>query len=229
MASDPYADLLNTTGMAGMFNPNPYLEFQGKIPEAGYSDWPTDASGNPIQQPPGMTLNNTPAAPPPAAATGTPQQWGYNNSMLNAMGRNLPSGQGSGGFGYQGGGGGLRLGDIVDLRAQNNAAYGMKQPFGGPVLQSNAQPSPAAAAPAAAANPSGLSRDQYLQLLANPGPVPMGGAQQVPGATPTGSPPPNVLQQFLANRGPQTGAGGYNTSGFFSTLKQLQGGAGGAP
>ena len=77
-----------------------------------------------------------------------------------------------------------------------------------------------------AANSSGLSRDQYLQLLANPGPVPMPGAQPMPGATPTGTPPPNVLQNFLANNQGKTGAGGYSNQGFFNTLKSLQGGQG---
>jgi hypothetical protein len=209
MASDPYADLLNTQGMYGMFNPNPYLEFQGQIPMAGYAGYPTDASGAPIQKPPGMSLNSSasaaPAAAPPAQdnsqmnqllgtlinnARGAPQQsWG-------SMGQFSGSGQGT---------------LVGDLTAQRNA------------LQAQPQAAPAAAPAAPAQSAAGLTRDQYLQLLANPGQVPMPGAQAVPGATPTGAPPPNVLQQFLANNQGKTGAGGYSNQGFFNTLKSLQG------
>jgi hypothetical protein len=64
--SNPYAD----------FDPsqwtNPYSNFQNSaIPfPATYAGWPTDASGNPIQPTPGMTLNSSPAQPAaPAAAT----------------------------------------------------------------------------------------------------------------------------------------------------------------
>ena len=41
---------------------------------SSYSGMPTDAMGNPIQPPPGMTINSSPAAPAPAAPAAPPQQ-----------------------------------------------------------------------------------------------------------------------------------------------------------
>ena len=49
MPNDPFADAMNTSGYAGLIGPNPYLEYTGQIPMAGYRGTPTDAQGNPIQ------------------------------------------------------------------------------------------------------------------------------------------------------------------------------------
>ena len=56
------ADVTNAEIMGGMFGPNPYTDFPGKVPQPGYVGTPTDAQGNPIQPPPGTTLNSVPAA-----------------------------------------------------------------------------------------------------------------------------------------------------------------------
>ena len=48
MPNDPFADAMNTSGYAGLIGPNPYLEYTGQIPMAGYRGAPTDAMGNPI-------------------------------------------------------------------------------------------------------------------------------------------------------------------------------------
>jgi hypothetical protein len=176
---------------------NPYTQFSGALPwPSSYAGYPTDAMGRPIQAPPGMTLNSQPVAAQPAATASNPQ-WSYNTRMLNAMGQALAGGHG----------GGLSASDIIDLRAQNNAAYGMKQPFGGPVLPPNAQPQATAAPQSSAVNPAGLSSQQYLSLLANPGnPVTPGAT--VPQAASSAQPNNNVLQQFLANWKPATSGPG---------------------
>ena len=81
----------------------------------------------------------------------------------------------------------------------------------------NAQPAAAPAAASAAMGPSGLTRPQYLSLLAHPGPLPTYGAgPPQAGQTPTGSPPPNVMQAYLATQA------GKNTP-FVNTLNKLQG------
>lgn len=65
----------------GSFDPsqwtNPYSQFYGKaLPwPSSYAGTPTNALGQPIQPPPGMTLNSTPAQPQqaaPAQASGPP-------------------------------------------------------------------------------------------------------------------------------------------------------------
>lgn len=110
------------------------------------------------------------------------------------------------------------------------------------IAQQRAQANQAAAAAAgrsqgagtsqasAAAPQTGLTRNQYLYLLANPGPPQQpGAAPPGPGQTPTGSPSqPSVIQSFLAAHpgGGSTGAGGYTNKPFFNTLQQLQGGVG---
>jgi hypothetical protein len=153
-----------------------------------------------------MTLNATPQAPQ------QPQgQWGYNNDMLNAMGRNLAMGQR----------GGMGAGDIVDMRAQNNALYGMQQPYGGPVLQSSgpnaAQGPGATGGPAAAPQGSGQPNNWQaaLSALANPGnPVTPGATvPQMTGSQPAGG----VNQAFLSQAGP-----GMNQN-FLSALAAIQG------
>jgi hypothetical protein len=92
MASDPLADMQNILGYQGLVGNNPYLAYQGQIPLAGYAlppgsptistpqgnvAVPTDAMGNPIQIPPGMTLNSPPPPPapaPPPTAPAAPAQ-----------------------------------------------------------------------------------------------------------------------------------------------------------
>jgi hypothetical protein len=186
--SNPYAD----------FDPsqwaNPYSNFQNSaIPfPASYSGWPTDAQGNPIQAPPGMTLNSSPAQPAPAAApaAAAPQQQG--RYVQTSAGGQLPSGEN----------------------------YGSATPTNVPA-QYQYIPAPQAApqpAPPPAANPAGLSSQQYLQLRANPGHVTTPGAT-VPIASGT-QPNNSVLQQFLANWNPaQSGPGSQFQQQFAKALK----------
>src|SRR6516162_2975829 len=124
MVDSPQQNMMPLMMLSGMYGPNIYSQFQGRIPMAGYVGAPTAAMGNPIQQQPGTTLNSVPAAAAP-----NPSQWGYNNDVLTAMARNI----------VPGGDNGPRIGDIVDLRAKNNAMYGMK-PTAGPYGMNAATP-----------------------------------------------------------------------------------------
>jgi len=248
---DPLADIMNIQGYQGLVGQNPYLEYQGQIPMAGYYGTPTNAQGQAIPsflaaqaqsqaaqaaQPTGTTLNSTPPA----------TQDYVMNPATGMMGPNPAAFQGS----YAGG---------VDpstglTRMQANAATnryynpqpvsmvgGQSQGWGGSggsnVGGTMMMPSPAsmaapwanqtAAAPTAAPAPAGPNmRQAYLDALSNPGPLPQyGAAAPQPGQTPSGSPPPNVLAQFLATQGAgKTGAGGYTNKPFFSTLNALQSG-----
>ena len=173
----------------GNFDPsqwsNPYSNFQNSaLPfPSSYSGWPTDSMGNPIQAPPGMTLNSTPQAAAPQAAAPSGQTVGQGTMQALGMGGN-PQAQN------------MLLSSMGMGPGVQNSIIG----------QSTGQQ--AAATPAAhAANPSGLTSQQYLQLLAHPNPV------QTPGATVPQSaqgyqPNNNVLQQVLANWNPaQSGPG----------------------
>jgi hypothetical protein len=254
--SDYLANMQDIMGYAGLYGPNPYTPFQNGIPFSGgagpgigyLTGSPTQAwSGQPIQPPPGTTLNQTPQtpqapAPAPAPSQGVPAQYAINNSMINAMGQGVQPG--------------ASVDNVVNMRAQNNAAYnqGGFGPgyWGGPGLQAaqagtlppgtvnpnmDAQqalaainaygaqagyPSTGGSASAAPAQQgpanggTGLTRQQYLALASNPGPVPMPSAQgPQAGQTATGSAPPNVLQAFLSTQG------GKNTP-FINTLNKLQ-------
>ena len=64
---------------------NPYSQFYGKaLPwPSSYAGTPTNALGQPIAPPQGMTLNQTPQQPQaPAAAPGAPNAWQNTLSML---------------------------------------------------------------------------------------------------------------------------------------------------
>ena len=103
-------------------------------------------------------------------------------------------------------GGGFGAGNNVINSGPNYAAP----------MQAGAAAAPTAAA-ASGAMPSGLTRQQYLSLLAHPGPLPTYGAgPPQAGQTPTGTPSPNVMQAYLATQG------GKNTP-FVNTLNKLQG------
>jgi hypothetical protein len=208
---DPLADYQNMLGLQGLTGPNPYLEYTGQIPMAGFMGAPTNASGQPIQSftdtqnasnawnaanpPPalGTTLNSSPSSSPSsaqqqalrqAAANG---QWGITSQMAEAGINSIP---------------------------QANALR--QQMAAGPTQQQ-------AAAPAAPINPYNM-RQAYLDALSNPGHVTTPGAVMQPGATPTGGQQPSVLAAFLAAH-PGGGTqipGGYSNQGFFSTLNNLQ-------
>lgn len=251
---DPLANMQNLIGYQGLVGPNPYLQYQGQIPMAGYMGWPTNAQGLPIQPSPGMNLNTTPqqafgqptlgstpssgpGTPPitgalaspaamggggrPTPMPGTAQAWyaqanPAQRAQMDAMGQTAASGnwgiQGSGGFG-----GGVN----------NQAGLGQAAALA-PILQRQYQAQqPAQQQGNVGANPqTGLTRDQYLQLLAHPGYVQTpGAAGPQPGQMATGaSSQPSVLGAFLGGHpGAQTTP--LANAGFFKTLQQLQGGA----
>ena len=230
MPNDPFADAMNTSGYAGLIGPNPYLEYTGQIPMAGYRGAPTDAMGNPIasfgqaQQAhdawnaanpapaQGTTLNSTPAQPQqPIRMATTPE--------------GMPPGETSLGRGVIG------------------SSWQPQSPLGTPVygnvgrmsgiigyarLPQQQLPQQPQAAPAPApTNPIDM-RQAYLDALSNPGKVTTPGAQMLPGTSPTGpQSQPSVLAQFLQQHpgGGTTGGGGYSNQGFFSTLNALKQGA----
>jgi hypothetical protein len=242
---NPYAD----------FDPsqwsNPYSNFQSQaIPfPASYSGWPTNALGQPIQAPPGMTLNSSAASPaaPAAAAPAASQNDYVANPQSGMMMPNPGAFQGNfaGGVDPTTGLTRMQANAAVNryynptqmsmVGGQQSGIYGMGggQTVGGTMMG----PSPAsmaapwagqqAAAPAAAApaaNPSGLTSQQYLQMMANPGRVTTPGATAPQAQTPyqpsSGSAAsPGVLQQFLANWNlKQSGPGSGFTQQFAQAL-----------
>jgi hypothetical protein len=246
-ADDPFADLYNTTAVGGMMNPNPYLQYQGQIPMAGYRGTPTDAQGNPIAsygaaqtahdawQPPGTTLNTSGVANP-FAGVQIPQ--GQNDAAYQPRGGLTPMQwqalspqqrlDASGPLGQVAAGVAATQPDSF-VASHNSPSGGspgagaMFQGLGATAFHQMAnQPSAPAAAPAPT-NPIDM-RQAYLDALANPGKVTTPGAVMQPGTTPTGGPQPSVLNAFLAAH-PSGGTqipGGYSNTGFFNTLQNLQ-------
>jgi hypothetical protein len=214
---DPLADYQNMLGLQGLTGPNPYLQFTGQIPMAGFYGAPTNASGQPIQSftdtqnasnawnaanpapPAGVTLNSS--GPPGrtfGGALGVDQSRGL-----------LPPGY----YGNQVG------------NADKGSFGGWTPAYSGGPLQAPQQPT-AQAAPAPT-NPYNM-RQAYLDALSNPGHVTTPGAVMLPGTSPTGpigsNQQPSVLQAFLAQH-PSGGTaipGGYSNKSFFNTLNQLQ-------
>jgi hypothetical protein len=206
----------------GSFDPsqwsNPYSQFYGKaLPwPSTYAGTPTNALGQPIAVPQGMTLNNTPAqpqapaaaAPPPVHGAGglLPGQWDGPDGLpagtptapirLATTSEGMPPGETSLGRGVIGG------------------SY---QPNGFMAPQQQQPQAPMAAPPA------GNNWQTSLAMLANPGQVTTPGAT-VPQA-PQGSaqPSPGVLQNFLANWQPaQSGPGSGFAQNFNTILRGLQ-------
>ena len=236
MPNDPFADAMNTSGYAGLIGPNPYLEYTGQIPMAGYRGAPTDAMGNPIASfGQAQQAHDAWAAanPAPAPAAGTT----LNSTPQHGVGA-LQPGQWDGPDGLPAG---------TPTSPIRTALPVMSQTGGGPgnTMAPNWQPSNYAAtgqnytimpkqggasqaAPAAAPqNPIDM-RQAYLDALSNPGKVTTPGAQMLPGTSPTGpQSQPSVLAQFLQQHpgGGTTGGGGYSNQGFFSTLNALKQGA----
>ena len=244
MAENSYmSDMMNAQGIAGLYGPNPYLQFTGQIPMAGYRGAPTDAAGNPIasfgqaQQAhdawaaanpapaQGTTLNSTPQLMASEGNTLNPQVDSAGNliphmSNLSDIASNNGQGDpyGAAGANIAAGNalmGGLLGGGRYGDQYMNQTAANYQQG------QQPAQP----AAPAAPTNPVDM-RQAYLDALSNPGKVNTPGAQMLPGTSPTGpQSQPSVLAQFLGNNQASTGGGGYNNQGFFKTLNALKQGA----
>lgn len=253
---DPFADQMNISGyyggqgpgvMGGLVGQNPYLTYQGKIPMPGINttspftgpvtmgpqdQLPTTAWGTTIQPPYGTTLNQTPQQPQPTPQQPQPNQQLedlralVNQNTINTANMMFPNG-----MGIDSGGRGANTGianypgavDAIIANAKYRQQVNQNPNAGMP------QQTPAATTQPAQPQ-TGLSREQYLYLLANPGKPPSFGADPPgPGQVRTGTgSQPSVIQAFMNAHpgGGTTGAGGYNNQGFFNTLKQLQGGVG---
>jgi hypothetical protein len=199
----------------GSFDPsqwlNPYSQFYGKaLPwPSSYAGTPTNALGQPIQPPQGMTLNSTPAQPQAPAGGG-----GVNSnpagSPLNPMGNwaalapqnpNATTPQAQANYAYA-----LGLGGSIDPSTHMAAMGGQ-----------------GAAPPAAASSAAPNNWQQTLSMLANPGHVSTPGATVPQAPQGGGQPTPGVLQNFLANWQPaQSGPGSGFTQNFNTILRGLQ-------
>jgi hypothetical protein len=177
---------------------------------SSYVGWPTDAMGNPIQAPQGMTLNSSPAAAPAAPqASASPNQWAINNALINSMANNLRTGNidGGGRGAYTGYANDPNLGNVLAARRAN-----------GPNPGQATQP----AAPAASSGGGGpnLDYNSVLSLLANPGKVTTPGAT-VP-ATASAQPGPGSVGAFLQNWRPAaSGPGSSFQNNFYQALKGM--------
>jgi hypothetical protein len=198
------------------FNPSPYGVFdasQWMNPYSRYSKqalpWPpqyvgmpTNAMGQPIQPPPGVSLSTPPPAAAPAPAP-APAQNPMINQLLgwNALSNmNNPNARPSTGDPY------------LDQVHASQVGQGFQN--------AGQQAAPAAAQPTSSGGQPLMDYNTVLGMLANPGKVTTPGAQ--PGAAPQSQPGPGVLQQFLANWNPaQSGPGAGFQQSFASTLKQL--------
>jgi hypothetical protein len=198
--SNPYAD----------FDPsqwtNPYSSFQNSgIPfPATYSGYPTNAMGQPIQPPPGMTLNSSPAAAAPAPAAAAPQS----NNLASSYQGMTPGQQ-------------QALSSMMNPSASGiPAGYWNSGPGAAQIAGAGGSAGAAPAMPAQQANPAGLTSQQYLQLKANPGYVTTPGAT-VPQSASSATPGPGMLQSFLAGWNPATSGPGSGFQQAFS--KALRG------
>jgi hypothetical protein len=225
MASDPLADMQNILGYQGLVGNNPYLAYQGQIPLAGYAlppgsptistpqgnvAVPTDAMGNPIQIPPGMTLNTPPppaAAPAPATPAAPAQSPIVSQLASNAAMQRILQNQAQGMSGVQGGTTGsgnqapTTFGDPVGLAIQANQPPPGYGPYGYSANQAAMGITPQiAAARAAAFTAPGASIQSIMNtpgLAATPP-----GTQQAAPAAATGAggpsgPPVLTREQYL--------------------------------
>ena len=180
---------------------NPYSNFQNSpIPfPASYAGWPTDAMGNPIAKPPGMTLNSSPA---PAAAAPAPAA-----SLLNNPGPVGP-GRMQGQYVQTNPGGMLPSGEN----------YGSSSPTYMPAQYQFMPQQQQQQAPQAAPQASGPPNNwrAALNALSNPGnPQTMGATvPMVQGSQPAGG----VNQAFLQQA---QGRPGMNQN-FLSALQAIQ-------
>jgi hypothetical protein len=217
----------------GSFDPtqwtNPYSNFYGKaLPwPSSYAGTPTNAQGQPIQPPPGMTLNQTPGQPQaPAAQPGAAGLQPVNTPQGLSQ---PPPGAGSVQGGLQAWGAATPAQRVAAMPASvygNTGGNADKGSFGGlgPIGYVQQQPqAQQQAAPQAAASAAPNNWQQTLSMLANPGHVTTPGAT-VPQAAPGGGQPtPGVLQNFLANWQPaQSGPGAGFTQNFNTILRGLQ-------
>jgi hypothetical protein len=219
---------------------NPYSPFYGRaLPwPSSYVGTPTNALGQPIQPPPGMTLNSTPQQPQaaaPAAPQVGPMTGGQYGDWRGFVGGGAGASPQANQLAYNLGLGGLgAAGDVnpgsaagqammAAQSAGNQVANADKGSFGGwsPTGAMIAQPQ---AAPQAAAAAPPNNWQNSLAMLANPGHVTTPGAT-VPQAQGSTSLNPGVLQSFLGSWKPaQSGPGSGFQQNFNTILRGLQGG-----
>jgi hypothetical protein len=204
---------------------NPYSQFNNQpMPwPSQVMGWPTDAMGNPI----GGGPQAQPPAPAPTPTGQQPQGLNiFSNPQLQALQSQMAwegGGRTPGTVPYswlaQG------MADPQTLAKTNRSLNGGYVPPGTPaavlpMMNGGFQGPQTQAQPAPAAQPGQLSRNQYLALLANPGPVTTPGATVPQSSSAPGG--PGVLQQFLANWKPaQSGPGSGFQQSFASALKGL--------
>lgn len=210
------ADVTNAEIMGGMYGPNQFSSFPGKLSLPGYVGTPTDAQGHPIAPPPGgMTLNSAPvaAAPPPQAAGQGPMSGGTYGDWRSFTG---------------GGPGGTAQGNQMayDLLGVGTGSAGSLNPASAAGMAYDSAHQAAPTATSSAGAPAGSTDfNSALSMLANPGHVTTPGANVPQASSPMAQ--PDVLSHFLASQSGGTGAGGYSNKGFFDTLNALK--SGGAP
>ena len=185
---------------------------------SSYVGMPTDAMGQPIQPPPGMTLNSSPAPAAPAAAAAAPAAPQASTPVHGVGGLQPGQWDGANGLPMGNPGGPIRM-----ATGSDGMPYGQTS-LGRGVTGSSWQPSPlqpqqaTPAAPAAQSAASGPTYPQILSMLANPGKVTTPGAT-VP-QTASVQPGSANLQSFLKNWQPaQSGPGSGFQQNFATALK----------
>ena len=210
---------------SGMYGPNPYSQFPNGIQSTSYAGTPTDALGRPLQTPPGMTLNQTPAQPQAPANSQQAMARNLYGSGMAAM----PSDSFTASSNNPSGANPAAASALGQMNAGMAGGFDPNQQPGGAAMnpyraQQLGLTAPGGAAPGGAApvsTPAVNSYQNALQMLSNPGKV------TTPGATVPQSQPitnqPSVLNQFLAAGQGGAGAGGYSNQAFFDTLNKLKG------
>lgn len=188
---------------------NPYSLYQNSaLPwPSSYVGMPTNAMGQPIAAPQGMTLNSTPQQAAPAAA----QPAANNGAFSPEQAMRILQGTGQWGIspGTGPGQGGVNNQAALDRLSQLTAGY-----------RPQAQAAQPAAQPAGQGGGSTMDYNTVLAMLANPGnPVTPGATVPQGGSSPMG---PGVMQQFMANWSPaQSGPGSGFQQGFYKALKGM--------
>ena len=182
---------------------------------SSYAGMPTDAMGNPIQPPPGMTINSAPQAP---AAPAQPQaSQGYASAMPVLQGMPAASNAAANSNPMMAQLAGWQALQYPQL-AKNGNMFG--DSYLNMISGQGGGQTAASSAPAASAGASGPTYPQILSMLANPGKV------NTPGATvpETASVQPGSanLQSFLKNWQPaQSGPGSGFQQNFSTALKGM--------
>ena len=208
-----------------LFSPDQWLNqfsnFNNKaLPwPSSYAGVPTNAMGQPIQPPPGTTLNSAPQAAAPQAAAPQPNSAQQLYNQMSGPSAMNPTGNPA--FGASEWGFGLGAQGAVD---RNSPAYQMDPSGNGTGAGGIGTGVPGTiggqAAPQAAAPAAPNSWQNTMAMLANPGKVTTPGAT-VP-ASASAQPGSANLQSFLANWKPaQSGPGAGFQQNFATALRGM--------